>query len=165
MGGRRTTGSPSRTWRISWPVSRPASAASFFAHICRNVVIFQLKARPATVRSNDEGSKDDGVPHPLGRPRGLGRHPDVGPAPLRGQDLTERCLRAEFGPHKCGGTNELNNGRWSSRPGFPGRKEVAMSVTTISPQRLAELCKAGRIDLIDVRTPVEFREGHVEHAR
>ena len=40
-----------------------------------------------------------------------------------------------------------------------------MSVTAISPQRLAELCKAGRIDLSDVRTPVEFREVHVEHAR
>jgi rhodanese-related sulfurtransferase len=40
-----------------------------------------------------------------------------------------------------------------------------MSVTAISPQSLAELCKAGRIDLIDVRTPVEFREVHVEHAR
>ena len=33
-----------------------------------------------------------------------------------------------------------------------------MSVTTISPQQLAELCKSGKIDLIDVRTPVEFRE-------
>ena len=41
-----------------------------------------------------------------------------------------------------------------------------MSVTTISPQRLAELCKGGgKIDLLDVRTPVEFREVHVEHAR
>ena len=40
-----------------------------------------------------------------------------------------------------------------------------MSVPAISPQRLAELCKAGRIDLIDVRTPVEFRQMHVEHAR
>jgi rhodanese-related sulfurtransferase len=40
-----------------------------------------------------------------------------------------------------------------------------MSVTTISPQRLAELCESGKIDLIDVRTPVEFREVHVEHAR
>ncbi len=40
-----------------------------------------------------------------------------------------------------------------------------MSATTISPQRLAELCKDGKIDLIDVRTPVEFREVHVEHAR
>ena len=40
-----------------------------------------------------------------------------------------------------------------------------MSVTAISPQRLAELCKAGRIDLIDVRTPVEFRELHAVHAR
>jgi rhodanese-related sulfurtransferase len=40
-----------------------------------------------------------------------------------------------------------------------------MSVTTISPQQLTELCKRGKIDLLDVRTPVEFREVHVEHAR
>jgi rhodanese-related sulfurtransferase len=40
-----------------------------------------------------------------------------------------------------------------------------MSVTAISPRRLAELCRSGKIDLIDVRTPVEFREVHVEHAR
>jgi rhodanese-related sulfurtransferase len=40
-----------------------------------------------------------------------------------------------------------------------------MSGTAISPQRLAELCQAEKIDLIDVRTPVEFREVHVEHAR
>ena len=33
-----------------------------------------------------------------------------------------------------------------------------MTVKTISPQQLAELCKSGKIDLIDVRTPVEFRE-------
>lgn len=41
-----------------------------------------------------------------------------------------------------------------------------MTVTTISPRKLAELCKEGKkIDLIDVRTPVEFREVHVEIAR
>src|SRR5436305_13168226 len=41
-----------------------------------------------------------------------------------------------------------------------------MSVTTISPQRLAELCKGGsKVELLDVRTPVEFREVHVESAR
>jgi rhodanese-related sulfurtransferase len=40
-----------------------------------------------------------------------------------------------------------------------------VSVTAISPGRLAELCRAGRIDLIDVRTPVEYREVHIEHAR
>lgn len=40
-----------------------------------------------------------------------------------------------------------------------------MSVTTISPQQLVELCSGGKIDLIDVRTPVEFREVHVELAR
>ena len=41
-----------------------------------------------------------------------------------------------------------------------------MSVTTISPQRLAELCKGGsKVELLDVRTPVEFREVHIEYAR
>jgi rhodanese-related sulfurtransferase len=40
-----------------------------------------------------------------------------------------------------------------------------MSVATINPTRLAELCKSGKIDLIDVRTPVEFRELHIEQAR
>jgi rhodanese-related sulfurtransferase len=40
-----------------------------------------------------------------------------------------------------------------------------MSVTTITPQQLAELCQGGKLDLIDVRTPVEFREVHVEPAR
>jgi rhodanese-related sulfurtransferase len=40
-----------------------------------------------------------------------------------------------------------------------------MSVSTITPQQLAELCKGnGRLDLIDVRTPVEFREVHLEYA-
>jgi rhodanese-related sulfurtransferase len=45
------------------------------------------------------------------------------------------------------------------------RKEIAMSVTTISPRQLADLCKNGQIDLIDVRTPVEYRELHVAAAR
>ena len=41
-----------------------------------------------------------------------------------------------------------------------------MTVTTMSPRKLAELCNEGKkIDLIDVRTPVEFREVHVEIAR
>jgi rhodanese-related sulfurtransferase len=41
-----------------------------------------------------------------------------------------------------------------------------MTVATVSPRRLAELSAEGRhIDLIDVRTPVEFREVHVEFAR
>jgi rhodanese-related sulfurtransferase len=40
-----------------------------------------------------------------------------------------------------------------------------MTVNTISPQQLAELCRSGPIDLIDVRTPVEFRELHVAAAR
>ncbi len=41
-----------------------------------------------------------------------------------------------------------------------------MNITTISPLTLAELRKTGqKIELIDVRTPVEFREIHVEAAR
>ena len=41
-----------------------------------------------------------------------------------------------------------------------------MDISTISPAELERLCKEGKkIDLIDVRTPVEFREVHVEIAR
>jgi rhodanese-related sulfurtransferase len=41
-----------------------------------------------------------------------------------------------------------------------------MSVAVISPASLNKLRQAGKkIDLIDVRTPVEFREEHVEFAR
>jgi rhodanese-related sulfurtransferase len=41
-----------------------------------------------------------------------------------------------------------------------------MNVSSISPAQLAQLCKEGKtIELIDVRTPVEFREVHVEIAR
>ncbi len=40
-----------------------------------------------------------------------------------------------------------------------------MSVSVITPQQLAELCKQGKIELIDVRTPVEFREVHIGIAR
>ncbi|HJN08958.1 MAG TPA: rhodanese-like domain-containing protein [Pirellulaceae bacterium] len=41
-----------------------------------------------------------------------------------------------------------------------------MNSRMISPQRLGELCKAGtELDLIDVRTPIEYRDVHVEFAR
>jgi rhodanese-related sulfurtransferase len=40
-----------------------------------------------------------------------------------------------------------------------------MSVPSISPRQLADLCKSGQIDLIDVRTPVEFQELHATDAR
>ncbi|SFI65621.1 rhodanese-like domain-containing protein [Planctomicrobium piriforme] len=41
-----------------------------------------------------------------------------------------------------------------------------MSVSTISPQQLFELRQSGQpVELIDVRTPVEYREVHVEFAR
>jgi rhodanese-related sulfurtransferase len=41
-----------------------------------------------------------------------------------------------------------------------------VSVSTISPRSLAELCRPGKeIDLIDVRTPLEYREVHAVGAR
>ncbi len=41
-----------------------------------------------------------------------------------------------------------------------------MSVSTISPQQLHDTVQAGQaVELIDVRTPVEFREVHVSFAR
>ena len=41
-----------------------------------------------------------------------------------------------------------------------------MAITTISPQELAARQERGEVnDLIDVRTPVEFREVHVTFAR
>jgi rhodanese-related sulfurtransferase len=41
-----------------------------------------------------------------------------------------------------------------------------MNAATISPAQLAELCRQGKtLELIDVRTPVEYREVHVEFAR
>jgi len=41
-----------------------------------------------------------------------------------------------------------------------------MNVSVISPQKVAELCKDGKpIDIIDVRTPMEYQELHVFTAR
>ncbi len=41
-----------------------------------------------------------------------------------------------------------------------------MSVTTISPQQLFEVIEGGKdVDLIDVRTPAEYREIHISYAR
>jgi len=41
-----------------------------------------------------------------------------------------------------------------------------MNTCGISPAHFAELCKEGKkIELIDVRTPVEFREVHIDFAR
>lgn len=40
-----------------------------------------------------------------------------------------------------------------------------MTVTTINARQLADLSNSGKIDLIDVRTPVEFRELHAPDAR
>lgn len=41
-----------------------------------------------------------------------------------------------------------------------------MTVNTVSPAKLAELCRSGQpVELIDVRTPAEYREVHVTAAR
>jgi rhodanese-related sulfurtransferase len=40
-----------------------------------------------------------------------------------------------------------------------------MSVKSISPSHFWELTRAGQTELIDVRTPAEYREVHVEYAR
>ena len=41
-----------------------------------------------------------------------------------------------------------------------------MEISTITPTELAKLCEDGRpIDLIDVRTPIEFQELHAVPAR
>lgn len=41
-----------------------------------------------------------------------------------------------------------------------------MAITTLQPQQLAELRRDGRkMELIDVCTPVEYREVHLENAR
>jgi rhodanese-related sulfurtransferase len=40
-----------------------------------------------------------------------------------------------------------------------------MTVPSIHPRDLADLCRRGTIDLIDVRTPLEYREVHIPAAR
>jgi len=41
-----------------------------------------------------------------------------------------------------------------------------MSITTITPKQLSDLAQSGTaVELIDVRTPVEYREVHVDFAR
>jgi rhodanese-related sulfurtransferase len=40
-----------------------------------------------------------------------------------------------------------------------------MSTASITPQGLADLCRRGSIELIDVRTPAEFREVHLSAAK
>jgi hypothetical protein len=45
-------------------------------------------------------------------------------------------------------------------------QEIAMSIETITPRQLGDLLREGRrVDLIDVRTPIEFREVHLQAAK
>jgi rhodanese-related sulfurtransferase len=49
---------------------------------------------------------------------------------------------------------------------WPASEESIMSIPTISPEQLAELCnQRPQINLIDVRTPAEYRALHLEAAR
>jgi rhodanese-related sulfurtransferase len=49
---------------------------------------------------------------------------------------------------------------------FALAKEIAMPVSSISPKQLLEEIRSGKkINLIDVRTPVEYREVHVSGAK
>ena len=61
-----------------------------------------------------------------------------------GEDLNERNLRAEFG--SCEGAKDQKNIQAINKR----RKEIAMTVMTINPRQLADLCKSGKIELIDV---------------
>jgi len=62
---------------------------------------------------------------------------------------------------------EIRNWRWLTDDHYSKNEtENVMSIAIITPQKLADSCRDGKkIDLIDVRTPVEFREVHVEIAR
>ena len=91
------------------------------------------------------------------------------------------CIESRFGGHEpervSRGKVTSQRGRASATvrryygsaivtiPPINSRRRT-MSVATISPAKLAELAREGRkIELIDVRTPVEFREVHLEIAR
>ena len=46
------------------------------------------------------------------------------------------------------------------------KEEKTMSVSSISSAEFVDLCQAGKqVELLDVRTPVEFREVHVDFAK
>lgn len=91
-------------------------------------------------------------------------HPHgMGPPTARSEDLNEWKLWAEFGHARAGADGLLHAG---AKRESDQRKEFAMNIPVISPKELAELSKGGKhIDLIDVRTPVEYRELHVANAR
>ena len=77
--------------------------------------------------------------------------------------MNERKLRAEFGLSQT--RNHQRSETGAKREHDQG-KEVAMNVSVISAQKLAELCKEGKtIDIVDVRTPMEYQEVHVLTAR
>jgi rhodanese-related sulfurtransferase len=80
--------------------------------------------------------------------------------------LNERRLRAEFGFTSRPRKERHRRGRRDRRPDSKQRKGIAVTVSSIAPAALGELCRDSKpFDLIDVRTPVEFRELHVSGAR
>jgi rhodanese-related sulfurtransferase len=65
-------------------------------------------------------------------------------------------------PHIAMGSDVLQFKAFDNSPG----EEQVMSVNTISPKQLYDLVRAGTtVELVDVRTPVEYREVHVSFAR
>jgi rhodanese-related sulfurtransferase len=96
----------------------------------------------------------------------LGHPSSVDTASIWGEDLNERSVWAEFGSRTCERTETSKQSGRVHQPRFKEGKEIAMTIAAINPQAFAELCKNGKkTDLIDVRTPVEYREVHVENAR
>src|SRR6056297_150716 len=60
----------------------------------------------------------------------------------------------------------VRSGQMLRRRGTSRGRREAMNVNTISPHELQRHRQAGKVvDLIDVRTPVEYAEIHVEGAR
>jgi rhodanese-related sulfurtransferase len=72
--------------------------------------------------------------------------------------LTHRTTLQEGSPNTYSDLSAKNGSRLF--------EEKGMSVATISPRQLHDITQGGRsVELIDVRTPVEFREVHVSFAR
>jgi len=133
----------------------------FFSQNYRHVVILRsLRCLADAAASESKKGKDRGIPYSVGNRPGVDRTAGVGAAVLRSSNLHERSLSAAFG---CSTSN--TDGR-DKRSRIEQRGQHVMKVSTITPLTLAEWCKEGKkIELIDVRTPVEYREVHVEIAR
>lgn len=88
---------------------------------------------PINGRNNEQGRQTDGTTDLFGRFCGLDRSASVDTATLRGEDLNERNLRAEFGPGDDRRPEE-SKPRWSNhRPNSRRRNEIAMNISVMTP--------------------------------